>query len=225
MTIRKRAGSVLFAAAAAAAVVSLSAGSALAATTLKVKVSGGGSYSSSAKTTVLSDKGVNVTCTTKGKTPSSTASGKIANGTHKGAAPVKVGTAAKLTFNNCSNPLTGKVKNKVEGTPYSVSANSKTNSKGQTDAIISGIKVAVSTTGCSFTVTGSTAGYYTNSKHTLTMITPTKKHPLPVKPIKSAQLTVKNVSAGNCGGLVHNGDHPSYTATYSLNKKISIKSS
>ncbi len=219
MTIRKRAGSVLFSAAAAAAVVGLSAGSALAATTLTVKVSGGGSYNASATKTVLSDNGVSVTCTSTHSKKASTASGKIASGTHKHAAPVSVGTAAKLAFNNCSGPL-GKVTTKTEKTPYTVSVDSKTNSKGQTDGIISGIKVAVSMTGCSFTVAGTTAGYYTNSKHTLTMTTKSK---LPVKPLKSAQLTVSGVNG--CAGLVKNGDHPTYVSTYSLSRKITIKSS
>ena len=222
MTIRKRAGSVLFMAAAAAAVVSLSAGTALAATTLTVKVTGGGTYSAAAKKTVLSDNGVAVTCTSTRSKPSSTASGKIANGTYKGHAPLKVGTAAKLAFNNCTGPLGG-VKTTVKSTPYAVEANSKTNRKGQTDAIISGIKVAVKMTGCSFNVSGTTAGYYTNSKHTLTMLTPTKKSPLPVKPLTSAKLTISGVKG--CAGLVINGQHPTYTATYSLTRKVTIKSS
>src|SRR5271165_1057462 len=71
MTMRKRAGSVLFTAAAAAAIVGMSVGSALAATNLTVKVSHGGTYTASAKKTVLSDNGVAVTCVSKGKTPSS----------------------------------------------------------------------------------------------------------------------------------------------------------
>ncbi len=190
MTTRKRAGSVLFTAAAAAAVVGLSAGSALAATTLTVKVSGGGNYSASAKTTVLTDHGVSVTCASTHSKASSTASGKIASGSTRKASPVKVGTAAKLSFNNCSGPL-GAVKTTVKSTPYAVSVDSKTNSKGQTDGIISGIKVAVSMTGCSFNVSGTTAGYYTNSKHTLTMTTKSK---LPVKPLSNAQLTVSGVN-------------------------------
>ena len=224
MTIRKRAGAVLFTATAMAAVIGLAAGPAIAATTprLTVKVSAGGTYTAKASKTVLSDNGVNVTCASKGKTLASEASGKISTGTYKGKVPVKAGTAAKLSFNRCSGPL-GAVKTTVKGTPYAVSADSKTNSKGETDAIISGIKVAVKMTGCTFNVTGSTAGYYTNSKHTLTMMTPTKKKPLPVKPMVNAQLTVSGVTG--CLGIVKNGQHPSYVSTYTLSRKISIKSS
>jgi len=206
MTMRKLTGSVLLTAAAAAAVVGMSIAPALAATThLTVKVSGGGSYTAKAGKTVLTNKGVSVTCT------SSKASGKLPNGTHRGAAPVKVGTAAKLSFSGCTGPLLG-VTTKVKSLPYAVKADSKTNRRGQTDAIISGVKVAVSMAGCSFLVTGSAPGFYTNSKHTLSM---TPK--LPVKPVKKARLTVSGVVG--CAGLVSNGDHPTYVATY----KVSLK--
>ena len=217
MTITKRAGSVLFAGAAAAAMVALSAGSAFAATTLTVKVTGGGNYSASAKTTVLTDGPVAVTCKTVKSKAASTASGKIASGTDKGAAPVTVGTAAKLAFNNCTGPL-GKVSTKITKFPK-VQVDSKTNSKGQTDGIISGVAVSVSTTGCTFNVAGSSPGYYTNSNHTLTM-TPKK---LPNTPLTKAQLTISNVKG--CSGVVKNGQHPTFASTYTLNLKISIKSS
>jgi hypothetical protein len=219
MTITKRAGSVLFAGAAAAAMVALTASSALAATTLTVKVSGGGSYKAAAPTTVLTDGLVHVTCKSTKTSKASTTSGTISNGTHKAVAPVKVGTAAKLAFNNCTGPL-GKVTTSVTKLPYTVSVDSKTTTKGQTDGIISGIAVNVTTTGCKFKVTGTTAGFYTNSNHTLTMTTASK---LPVKPLKSAQLTVSGVTG--CAGVVKNGDHPTYVATYTLNLKTVIKSS
>ena len=169
MAIRKRVGRVLFTAAAAAAVVGLTVGPALATTThLTVKVKGGGSYTATAKTTVLTDNGVSVTCKTMGKTPSSKASGKISSGTYRGSAPLKVGTATKLAFNNCTGPL-GAVTTTISGTPYLVKANSTTNSKGDTDALITGTNVHVSMTGCSFNVTGSSPGYFSNKKHTLNM--------------------------------------------------------
>jgi hypothetical protein len=222
MTITKRAGNVLFAGAAAAALVALSAGSALAATTLTVKVSGGGSYTAAAKTTVLTDPikptPVKVTCTSTKKTKSSTASGKISNGTHKGAAPVTVGTAVKLAFSNCVGPL-GPVTTKINKTPYKVVVDSKTNSKGQTDGIISGINVSVTNATCKFTVTGSSPGYYTNKTHTLTM---TPK--LPIKPLVKAQMTITGVNKG-CLGVIVNGQHPTFTATYALSLKTTIKSS
>ncbi len=211
MTLMKRASKVLFTASATAAMVGLAAAPALAATTLTVKVTGGGTYTASSSKTVLSDNGVNVTCT------GSSGSGTIASATHKGTSPVKVGTVSKLSFSHCSGPL-GAVTTKVMNLPYTVSADSKTTGSGATDAIIGGAKVAVSMTGCSFLVTGSTPGFYTNSSHKLSV---TRK--LPTKALNTAKLTVSNVSG--CAGLVSNGDHPSYTSTYTISRKIVIKSS
>jgi hypothetical protein len=216
MTIRKRVGSVLFTAAAAAAVVGMSVGSALASTSLTVKVSHGGSYTATAKKTVLSDKGVSVTCTTKGKTPSSKGSGKISNGTYRGKNVVDLGAVKGLKFNNCTGPLLG-VTTVVHGKPV-LNADSKTNGKGDTDAIISGVDVSVSMTGCSFVVKGTAPGFYNNKTHTLTMTS--KK--LPEKALEKAQLSISGVSG--CAGLVGNGDHPTYNATYTVSRHITIKS-
>lgn len=186
------------------------------ATNLTVKVTHGGAYTAKATKTVLSDHGVNVTCTSTKTKAASLGSGKIPTGTHKGKAPVKVGTVAKLAFNHCTGPL-GAVKTTIQATPYSVKANSKTNGKGQTDAAITGTKIAVSTAACKFLVTGSAPGFYSNAKHTLTM---TPK--LPIKPLTRARLTISHVNSG-CFGAVHNGDHPTFTSTYAVSHKIVIK--
>lgn len=213
MRLTRRVTSGLLTATAAAAVVAMSAGPSIAATTLTAKVTNGGSITATASSTKLSDAGVSVTCT------SSKATGSIPTGSHTGASPLKVGTAAKLSFSNCSGPL-GTVTTKVEGLPYTISVDSKTTSTGKTDGIISGVKVAVSMTGCSFMVTGSSPGYYTNKTHTLTMTTTSK---LPVKPLNTAQLTISGVATGTCGGLINNGDHPTYVATYKVSKAVTIK--
>jgi hypothetical protein len=228
MTIRKRTGRLLLATTATtAAVAGLCAASALAstplrATTLTVKISGGGKFTATAVKTVLTQKEssgnpVNVTCSTKGKTPASSASGNIPSGTHKGTSPVKVGTTTNLAFNNCVGPV-GKVTTKVMSEPYFVAVDSKTNSKGQTDGLIGGIKVGVKMFACSFTVTGSAPGFYTNGKHTLTMAPK-----LPVTATTKAQLTVSKVSG--CLGLVKNGDHPTFSSTFTLSRKGVIQSS
>lgn len=212
MTMRKWAGSVLFTAAGAAAVVGMTVGPALASTTLSVKVSHGGSYTAKAGTTVLTDNGISVTCS------SSKGSGKLPSGTHHGKAPVKIGTVAKLSFSGCHGGLGG-VTTHVQSKP-ALNADSKTNRKGQTDAAITNVKVSVSMTGCSFLVTGSAPGYYTNKTHTLTM---TPKAPKGLKPLVKAQLTVSNVAG--CNSLVNNGDHPTYKASYKVSRAITIKSS
>lgn len=222
MTISKRVSAMLLASAGAAAMIGLATAPALAsapaaakATKLTAKVSGGGSYTAKAAKTTLSDHGINVTCNAKGKTPGSSASGVIPNGTKSGNSPLQVGTATKLAFNNCTGPL-GHVKTKIMALPYKVSVDSKTNSKGQTDGLISGVKVHVTMTGCAFNVTGSAPGFYTNGKHTLTM-----SPKLPIKTSTKAKLTVSGVQ--QCAGVVKNGDHPTFSATFTLNRKGTIK--
>ena len=216
MTLIKRASNILFTVAGAGAVVGLSAAPAMASTTLTVKISNGGSYTATASKTVLTDNGVSVTCTSTSTTPASKATGKVPTGTHTGTSPVKIGTAATLAFHNCTGPL-GAVTTMVTALPYAVSVDSKTNSKGQTDGIISGTKVNVSMTGCSFTVTGSVPEFYTNSTFKLAV---TNK--LPITPLNKARLTVSNVNG--CATLVNNGDHPTFTSTYTVSKHFTIKS-
>jgi hypothetical protein len=213
MGIRKRVGRTVFVAAAAAAAIGLGATTALGSTsTLTVKVTKGGSYTASSSKAVLTDNGVSVTCT------GSKASGSVPTKTYSNATtPVTVGTSAKLSFSGCTGPL-GAVTVKVNKLPYKVQTDSKTNSKGQTDGMISGANTSVSMTGCSFTVTGSAPGYYTNGSHTLTL---TPK--LPNKALNKAQLTISGVSG--CAGLVSNGDHPTYTSTYTLSRAFVVEAS
>jgi hypothetical protein len=214
MAIMKRAGGVLLGVAAAAAAVGLSAAPAMASTTLTATVTGGGSITATAKSTVLTDGPAKVTCSTKGKTAASVATGSGKSGTYKGASPLKVGTTTKLTFNNCTGPL-GSVSTKPMSYPYLIKVDSKTTSKGITDGIIGPVKVGVSMTGCSFTVTGTAPGYFDNANHTLVV---TNKV---TGALNKAQLTISGVSG--CAGIVKNGQHPTYVGTYSINKKISIK--
>lgn len=208
--MRRSIGRILFTGAAAALAIGFGASSALAAT-LTVKVTGGGSYTASSSNTVLTDGSVSLTCT------GSKAGGSIPTKTYTGAtSPVKVGTSSSLSFSGCTGPL-GPVTVTVNKLPYSVKVDSKTVS-GKTDGMITGVNTTVSMTGCSFTVTGSAPGFYTNSGHTLTL-TPT----LPTKPLNTAQLTVSGVSG--CAGVVNNGDHPTYKATYKVSRAIVIASS
>jgi hypothetical protein len=209
-SMRKRIASMLLTGGGAALALCLSATAASAATSITVKVTGGGTFTASAATTTLKDGSVTVTCTTSGTTPASTASTTVKNQTTTGNAPLKIGTAKNLKFNNCTGPL-GSVTATPTAEPYPVDANSTTNGSGQTDAVIAKVDVNVSMTDCTFTVTGKAPGVYSNSNHTLTM-EPSSK--LPVKPLSPAQLTVSNVSG--CLGVVSNGDHPTYTSTYTL---------
>jgi hypothetical protein len=223
MRILKRAGSGLFVVAASAFAIGLGATTALAATTLHVTVTGGGTYTATSNKTVLTDKGISATCSSTTTAKASTSSGTISSATHTGTSPVKVGTAATLKFNNCTSPF-GPVKVAVHNLPYSVKVDSVTNSSGQTDGMITGINNTVSVGNpvvCTFTVTGSAPGVYSNSKHTLTL-EPTSK--LPIKPLNTARLTISNPSAGCAAGGISSGDHPTFTATFTVSRAIVIKS-
>lgn len=208
MTLRKHAGRGLFAVTAAALAIGFGATQALASTTLHVTVSGGSSVSASSSHTVLTDKGVSVTCT------SSKAKSSVKSAT--GTSPVTIGSVSSLSFSGCTGPL-GKVTVTVNKLPYKLQIDSKT-SGGKTAGIVAGVNTHVSTTGCSFNVTGSAPGDYNNSNHTLTMT------PTPTPPgLNGAQLTISGVSG--CAGLVSNGDHPTYKATYSVSPGVTITSS
>jgi len=216
MRIRKRAGSAVFAVAAAALAVGIGATTALAATTLTVKVTHGGTYKATAPATVLKDNGASVTCSSNSTAKASTATGSIPTAATTGTSPVKIGTVATLNFKNCTGPL-GAVTITVNNLPYSVKVDSATNSAGQTDVMITGINTSVSMKGCSFTVTGRAPGFYANNTHNLTL-----RPKLPITPLNKARLTISNVVG--CAGVIMNGDHPTYKATYTLNRAIKISS-
>jgi len=209
--MRRSIGRTTFVGAAAALAIGFGASVALAAT-LTVKVTSGGSFTSSSSNTVLTDGAIQLKCT------GSKAGGSVPTKTFTGATtPVKVGSNSSLSFSGCTS-ITGNVTVKVNKLPYSIKVDSKTNTKGQTDGMITGVNTSVSTTGCSFNVTGSAPGFYTNSTHTLTL---TPK--LPITPLNKAQLTVSNVNG--CSGLVNNGDHPKFTGSYKISRAIVIKAS
>lgn len=181
-----------------------------------VTVTGGGTLSASAATTTLADGKVSITCSASGSTPGSTASATVRTGTTRAKAPHPIGIAYDLAFSNCASPL-GPVTITPVDEPYPVNANSATSS-GATATTISDIDVNVAMTGCSFTVTGSAPGDYSNSTRTLAL-TPTPKP----AGLTKAQLSVSNV--GGCVGLVKNGDHPTYTSSYKVSPAtLSIKS-
>jgi hypothetical protein len=157
-------------------------------TSLTVKVSNGGSYSATASQVVLTNTRTHfpVVCSTIGSTLASQIAGTITNGTRSGAAPVNVGKATTLAFQNCApGPLGGSVTITSGKLPYNISVDSATTSKGETDLIISGIDISWVATGCTFILTGSVQGYYSNSTNTLVLTSN-----LPVSPLDKAQLSV-----------------------------------
>jgi hypothetical protein len=203
MTIPGSGGRILAACAAAVMVACAAASTAVAAPDLTVSVAGGGTSTGSSAKAVLTDQNSHVqwfSCT-------KSATGQvIPDAVTTSPSPVRIGSLTKLSISTCVGPVITKVT--ASKLPYAVKVDSTTVSH-QTDVIIAGIRIAVSLTGCSFTVTGSAPGYYRNTTHTLVM---TPK--LPIKPLNTTRLTVSNVAG--CAGLVRNGDHATFNATYTL---------
>jgi len=217
MRMRKGAGRAMFSVAAAALAFGFGATAALAATTLTVKVTNGGTYRATARPVLLRDGGVNITCSGTSARKASTAAGSIPTGMTTGASPVKIGTVATLRFRDCAGPRGAAVTITASNLPYSAKVDSKTNTAGQTDAVISGISASVSMKGCSFTVAGSAPGFYANNTHKLALQTM-----LPVTPLNKARLTISGVTG--CAGMVRNGDHPTIKASYTVSRAIKISS-
>ena len=207
MTLRKHAARGLFTVTAAALAIGFGATQALAATTLTVVVANGGTIHASSSHTVLTDNGISVTCS------SSKGTASVPSKTTKGTSPVTIGSITALSFGGCTGP-TGAVTVHVTKLPK-LQIDGKT-SGSNTDGIVAGVSTSLTSTGCSFKVAGSAPGFWSNSSHTLNM-TPSAKG------LNKAQLTISGVSG--CLGLVHNGDHPSYTSTYTTGSKMTITSS
>src|SRR5215469_8269660 len=186
---------------------------------LTVNVTGAGSYEAGAAKAVLADGAVTITCVATRRTHASAMSGKIAGGSHRAHPPVVVGTVAALSFHNCSTSHGLAVTEHAESLPYRAAIDSVTNSKGQTDGVIAGVRiqVAIPSTGCRFLVTGSAPGFFANGKRQFSATTK-----LPVRPLTSVRLTIAH--ATRCSGHIHNGDHPALTAAYAIGKKITIRS-
>jgi hypothetical protein len=208
MIMRRRVHGSVLAAAAAALVIGPGAATVLAATALTITVSGGGHVTGTSPSAIFATKRVHLTCT------SSKVSGSIPNGTTTGGSPVKIGTLGSFSVSGCGP---GVVRVTASKLPYALQADSATDGAGQTDVRIPGVRIAWSTTGCSFTVSGSAPGYFTSSTHNLAL-TPT----LPVKPLERSQLTIGGVTG--CAGLLRNGDHATYQATYTIGR-LTITSS
>jgi hypothetical protein len=178
-------------------------GTALAATNITVTVTGGGTFSAKASPATLKAGKAKFKCAT------ATASLTINNQTGTmGPAPLKIGTAAKFAFQSCTGPF-GPATLTVRSATYQVSANSTTDSAGQTDLILGTFDISFSSPGCAFTISGDAPGWYDNINHGLGM---GPKPPVP--PLQPVHLTVSAVSG--CAGLVSNGQKAKFTASYTL---------
>jgi hypothetical protein len=157
-----------------------------------------GSYSASAGTTTLKDGNTTLTCT------SATAGGVLQNGAY--ATGDNIGSITSATFTSCSGPL-GLRFTVSQNAPWTINAVQPDATAGVTDGTITGVDATLSGPGCAANVTGGVPGTYTNGTGVLAA-SPTAPNP------NAVQLTISGVSG--CFGLIRNGDHPTFTASYSV---------
>jgi hypothetical protein len=200
---------ILLTGAVTAATVGLTAGVALA-VAINFTVTPGGAITAKAGTTTLTDTstGSVLTCT------SSTSSGTLGTGTVSGA---NLGKITKLSFSNCTGPLSLTFTVTNSNFPWKLSGTSYNSGTGTTTGFINGIKSTLSGPSCSAKVGGTTATSagkvkvtYKNSTAKLTVLT------------TGGNLHVWNVSG--CAGLINSGDPTTFKGVYTVSPKQKIVS-
>ena len=201
---------VLFTDVAAAAAVGVSTGVALA-VAITFSIHPGGAITAAAGKTTLKDTntGSVLTCT------SSSSSGTLKSGS--GIAGTNIGSITKLSFSNCTGPLSLTFTVTNSGFPWTLHGTAFNATSGVTTGNITGIKSTLTGTGCSATVGGTTAGSAGKVKVTYTNST----HKLKVLP-GGGTLHVFNVNG--CAGLINNGDATQFTGTYTVTPAQTITS-
>jgi hypothetical protein len=189
-------------------VIGVGIGVALAVTAVpEIDVSPGGAITASAGTTTLTDSntGAVLTCASSSSSGSLNAEGDPT-----------LGSITALSFSNCTGPLglTFTVTN--SGFPWKLTASAFSSSTGVTTGKISGIKSHLSGPSCSADVAGTTAttpgtvkATYTNSSGVLKVLT------------TGGTLHVYNVSG--CAGLINSGDATTFSGSYTISPKQTVK--
>jgi hypothetical protein len=211
MAILKRTYGILFAGVATAAVIGMSAAPAFAATTWSV--SPGGAITGKSGTTTLKDTttGNSLTC------KSSSTSATLKKGS--GLSGTAIGSITKVTFSTCTGPLDLTFTVTTKDLPWKLNAVSYDSSTGVTTGTITGIDATLSGPSCSADVDGTGAGKhngsvkatYTNSTGKLKVLT------------TGGNLHVYDVSG--CAGLINSGNATTFSATYTVTPKQTIKAS
>jgi hypothetical protein len=198
----------LFTGAATAVAIGASAGVALA-VAITFTITPGGAIAAKAGTTTLTDTktGSVLTCT------SSKSTGTLKSG--HGVSGSDLGSITKLSFSNCTGPLSLTFTVSNSGFPWTLSGTSY--KSGVTTGAISGIKSKLSGPSCSATVGGATATStgtvdvtYTNSSGKLKTLT------------TGGNLHVWNVKG--CAGLINTGDATTFSGSYTVTPKQTITS-
>jgi hypothetical protein len=201
---------ILITGAATAATIGATAGVALA-VAITFTITPGGAITAKAGTTTLTDTstGSVLTCT------SSNSSGTLKSGS--GISGSNLGSITKLTFSNCTGPLSLTFTVTDKHFPWTLSGTSYNSGTGTTTGAISGIEAVLSGPSCSADVDGTSATTpgkvkvtYKNSTGKLTVLT------------TGGTLHVWNVSG--CAGLINSGDATTFKGVYTVTPKQKITS-
>ena len=138
-----------------------------------------------------------------------TCGGGTASGVQKlgnNVAAAKFGSIKKTTWKNCTGPAGIKLI-PVQKQTWFLNGSGKTSATGVTPGFINAVKAYVharTASQCNFLVTGAVNDNYANKTHHLNVKSAGKAH----------RLTITRVHG--CFGLIHNNDHPTFTASYAI---------
>jgi len=160
--------------------------------------SGTANYTGKTSHVSFVNNGVHLDCT------GGTASGVQKLGNNVAAA--KFGSITKSTWKGCHGPGGLKLF-VVQKQTWFLNGSGKTSATGVTPGFINTVKAFVHSkpaSNCNFIVTGAVNDNYANKTHHLNVRSAGKAH----------RLTLSKVHG--CFSLLHNGDHPRFTATYTI---------
>jgi len=211
MAIRKRlTRRALFTGAATAVAIGASAGVALA-VAITFTITPGGAITGKAGTTTLTDTGTG----TKLQCTSSTSKGTLKKGS--GISGANLGSITAQTFTNCTGPLGLQLTVTTKHFPWTLSGTSFNATTGTTTGFINGIEATVTGPSCSLTVAGTTATTPAKVKVTYTNSTGKLK-------VLTTGGTLHTWNVNGCAGLIGNGDASTFSGTYTVTPKQTIKS-
>ncbi len=206
MAIRNRLRKSILVTGATTAMVIGVAGVAVAVSTVpEVDVSPAGSITASAGTTTLKD-------TTTGSVLSCTSSSS--SGTLNAEGDPTLGSITALSFSNCTGPFGLSFTVTNSGFPWKLTASAFNSGTGVTTGKISGIKSHLSGPSCSADIAGATATTPGSVKVTYTNSTGVLK-------VSGGTLDIFNVSG--CSGLIKTNDESTFTGSYTVSPKQTIK--
>lgn len=177
-------------------------------------ISPGGAYTATTDFTELTDvtAGLSFTCSTSAGVPASEATGVLE--TSASGSPGHLGTAATLSFNNCTGPL-GPVTATPTVLPNYVVGVTYDSATGQTVGYIGYVNVHISMTGCEFDVVGNAPGLFDNATSQLRVGAAGTTLPAGVVPLRAIHIQ-------GCFGVIQPSDQLTYVGDYTVSPGTTV---